>query len=440
MGLFSLNWFKSNKELNLKQEVEKIEKKVDVLLDAIHTETIAPRKVYKKIKLVNDVLTIVFEDGSLVTKQGATMDDFTSARNATSEKELFGIVSAPIIDSNRKEIEEKRGIDAGVLKLVESGEFESKDDSIYLKGINRSVPELLLKEFGRLAEQEESYDHLKKFWLKCCLNPNAQSAEDLYTFLSHHQFKIDKHGNFYAYRRVVSKNNEVDKKFVEFVSNTYNKIKAVWKKNPANFIIDKYKDTGEYEFYNYAGEGYYKGLGILKDLYLNLPNMKGNSYTDAHTGKFDYRVGEIASMPRHYGDDDNTINCSKGFHAASKAYDYSGFGDTPILMIINPMDVLAVPQGEVGKLRTCRWFFAMTLPEDEKYILDDDAFDVSDLGDIFEEKSLKDLTFHVQTSFAEEVQRHTFQLPKLSATELGSIVDVLEEMHKAIANRVSVIQ
>lgn len=41
-------------------------------------------------------------------------------------------------------------------------------------------------------------------------------------------------------------------------------------------------------------------------------------------------------------------------HAASKEYDYSGFGDQDILVIINPMHVLAVPEGEIGKLRTCR--------------------------------------------------------------------------------------
>ncbi len=105
-------------------------------------------------------------------------------------------------------------------------------------------------------------------------------------------------------------------------------------------------------------------------------------------------------------------------------------------MIINPIDVLAVPKGEVGKLRVCRWFFAMTLPENEKYILDDEEFDVSELGDIFEEKCLRDMTTYVQNSFAEEVQRHTFQIPSLTDSEVGNIVDVLERMKAAISKRV----
>jgi len=184
----------------------------------------------------------------------------------------------------------------------------------------------------------------------------------------------------------------------------------------------------------------YKVIGNLDSLYKDLPTMKENWYTDSHTHSFDYRVGKSVSMPRYMGDDNNEISCSKGFHAASMKYDYSGFGDTPILMIINPMDVLAVPMNEVGKLRTCRWFFAMTLPEDEKYILEDESFDVTDLGDIFEEECMNDLKEYVQTSFAEEVQRHTFDIPQISATELSNVVKSLTKMKELISKRVSVIE
>ncbi len=167
--------------------------------------------------------------------------------------------------------------------------------------------------------------------------------------------------------------------------------------------------------------------------------MKENSYTDKHTHTFDYRVGSVSSMPRNSGDDNNQISCSKGFHQASKEYDYSGFGDTPILTIINPIDVLAVPLGEVGKLRTCRWFFAMTLPEDEQFILDDEDFDVTELGDIFEEKCNENLENYVHNSFTEEVKRHTFTIPQISDKQITNIVKSLEEMNNEIKGRIKII-
>jgi len=307
---------------------------------------------------------------------------------------------------------------------------------------SRSLPSLLVEQFillfdkykGSFVTETEEYQSLKKFWLKCCLNPNAQSAEDLYTFLSNHQFKIDKHGNFYAYRRVVSKGTG-NQKLIEFVSNTYTKVKAVWKKKPSDYVVLNRPITG-YIFSKIGTEVEGEIVGNLEKLYLDLPNMQEKAYTSAHTGREDYRVGEVVSMPRQNGDDNNNISCSKGFHAASKAYDYSGFGDTPILVIINPMDVLAVPLNEVGKLRTSRWFFAATLDKDEQYILDDEEFDVTDLGDVFEEKCLSDIENYVKNSFAEEVQRHTFSIPKISAGEITSAIHTLEKMKAAISGRV----
>jgi hypothetical protein len=195
----------------------------------------------------------------------------------------------------------------------------------------------------------------------------------------------------------------------------------------------------EYKFVKkgeYPKNEKYKVLGNLQDLYVNLPNLQENRYTSAHTGKEDYRVGQIESMPRHKGDDNNQISCSKGYHAASKAYDYSGFGDTPILVIINPMDVLAVPKNEDGKLRTCRWFFAMTLDEEEQFILDEEDFDVSELGDIFEEKCSANLEGYVQNSIAEEVKRHTFNLPSISGGEIKNIVHILNDMKAVLSKRV----
>ena len=38
-------------------------------------------------------------------------------------------------------------------------------------------------------------------------------------------------------------------------------------------------------------------IGNLQDLYLDLPNMKGNRYTDNWTHTFDIRIGQVVSMP-----------------------------------------------------------------------------------------------------------------------------------------------
>lgn len=456
MKMFSMSWFRSKKQeeqfIDIKKSIDNLAESIDEAIDNIedkiddlsleveeikqefnnHIED-GENKPYKKIKFVGDVLTVVFNDGSVTTKTNATQEDFVNVRKCYSETQILDILTV-----RDKQIKEDVVVPTPteIKCVIEDDRFITIGNSIYLKEIpNRSIPPLLVKKFKEVLNDSKEFDAMKKFWLKCCLCPNAQSSEDLYEFLSKHNMKIDRHGNFYAYRRVVSLNSAVDKKLVDAISNIYNKVKAVWKKNPANF--DVYQEDGEYKFTDKwispESDGY---LGNLKDLYLELPNLSGNRYTDAHTHKEDYRVGEIISMPRHLGDDNNTRSCSKGFHAASKAYDYSGFGDTPILMIINPIDVLAAPLHDMGKLRVSTWFFAMTLSEDEKYILDEDGFDVTSLGDIFEEKYMAKLNDHIHQSISEEAKRHTFTLPSISSKEVDSIVDVLNMMHNQIKHRV----
>jgi len=455
MSLFNLNWFKTRKKeeelLDLQIKKEKMTLKLWEQQEKAN-ELPKQSKPYKKLKFVNDILTAIFHDGSVINKSEATVDDFNDVRNCSTEDEIIDIMRGEeekegVLD--KIEIPEPNGND--IQTVIHFPDFEMAEECIYMNGIQRSLPPLLVKRFSEIIgrhltpgyidpnwEQnvinDVEYTSLKKFWLKACLNPNSQSAEDLYTFLSHHNMKIDRHGNFFAYRRVYKVNNQFNSSLVNLISTAYNNVKAVWKKKPEDYRIEEL--NGEYSMHKVTSTSKGSIYGNLDTLYKELPNMKENRYTDDHTHKMDYRVGQIASIPRNECDDDNTCNCSMGIHAASKQFDYRSFGDTDILMIISPMDAVAVPFNEVGKLRVSRFFFAMTLSEEDKYILDDESFDVTNLGDIFEEKCLANIEQHVHTSFTEEVKRHTFSIPQMSNVDIKHIANTLRDMNEIIKNRI----
>lgn len=289
------------------KQFEDVEEELNILRKA----TRAP--LIKNLKLVGDVMILTTQDGDVITKPNATREDFEKVKMAKSQEEVDETFLSKIVPEPVKEGEIEIN-DYEFKRLLSHVDFFKRDGSIFMTTVpNRSIPDLLIKKFSECIGTDE-YDRMKKFWLKCCLNPNAQSAEDLYAFLKTHNMKIDRHGNFYAYRRVVSIASSVtDKKYVNFISNIYNKVKAVWKKKPSNFdvFID---ENGDYKFTDrvLTHDEQNACLGNLEQLYLNLPLAVENRYTDAHTRKMDYRVGEIASIPRHQCDDNNNVNCSKG--------------------------------------------------------------------------------------------------------------------------------
>jgi len=247
----SLEWFKDKVD----HSVEKvIEKKLDALMNQ---QDEAAGQPFSSAKLVNDVLTIVMNDGSVITKMDATEDHYAAVQVAKNVAELYSIVSDSNVVSEKIEEEKKlarlKALREGLSVLKESGEFTIDGDSVYFKGISRSLPQLLVEELIDavadakslnipLSEHEE-YTSLKRFFMWCALNPRAEVAHELYRFLKENSFRITKQGFFVALRNVVTLHGSPE--LVHFISNTYNKVKAVWKKSPDDYTV--FLENGEYK-------------------------------------------------------------------------------------------------------------------------------------------------------------------------------------------------
>jgi hypothetical protein len=522
MSIFSLNWFKSRKEQeieDLKHEIKmkelqrQLERMENPPAPVVTNFTMPPfwespsqptftsssthstldLKPYKSIKLVNDMLTIVLNDGSIISKPGATNDDFQYARKATTEEQLLNLVACQEVVAERKrneaEVARARAIRQGIEKLAQLDDFRMEGDSVYIVGINRSLPQLLVEEFLVIANRngfnsyalanDDEFQSLKRFFMWCCLNPRAEVADKLYNFLKKNSFKITKQGFFAALRNVVTLHGSTE--LVQFVSNAYNKVKAVWKKNPSDYLV--FLKDGQYEMINksmfeeletctycdgsgtvpcydydedYAEDGedscecpecdgtgtvykhceeqYGENLGNLKDLYLDLPNRAENRFTDAHTQTFDIRVGRAVNMdPKACRW--NTDDCgAEGLHFTSDEIHYVGCGDQSVLVLINPMKVVGI--GE-SKGRCWEYLPIMTVPRDEATtILHDLDFDTLQLDDSYAIRELEDLTEKAKDGFVAESKKHEFNMPHISTKEIENIVASLDEMKNEISKRI----
>jgi hypothetical protein len=452
MSIFSLNWFKSKKqreidELKHRIEIEKLENKL--------RETIVEEKPYKKVKLVNNVLTVVMHDGSILTKTKATPEDFKAVREAVTEMAVLNAMISPEVLQEKQKVEAEikrvKALTEGVEVLKNLNDFDVQENVVYLKGINRTLPQILVEEFIQIVQEvktnstgnleqdlaeHEKYQSLRRFFMWCCLNPRAEVADELYRFLKENSFRITKQGFFVALRNVVTlrKDNEL----IQFVSNSYNKIKAVWKKNPAVFEV--YNRLGEYKLINtekHVGpleNEHWTHVGNLKELYLELPNMAENRFTDDWTKTFDIRVGKVVNMPMEQCNWSTQDCAAAGLHFTADQIHYVGCGDQSVLVLINPMKVVGIGQ---HKGRCYEYLPIMTVPREEAtQILHDLDFDTLELDEDYAVRELENLAEKVKEGFAEEAKKHAFNIPQISTTEIYKIVFSLEEMKASIDERV----
>lgn len=481
----SMQWFKNK----IEHAVEKaVSKKLENLMDQEDNDDISVtpvgEKPYLNIKLVNTVLTVVLRDGSIITKPNADENDFTRATKATTPQELFNIcITSEVRDQKLKDDKEFNRIKAlqnTIQNLQRSKDFTVDGNTVYMKDTGRSMPQLMVEKFAEILEDyvnvpdeelmftlaiDEEYQSLKRFFMWCCLNPRAEVADKLYNFLMKNSFNITKQGFFAALRNVVTLHGGTE--FVQFVSNAYNKVKAVWKKSPDNY--DVFLKDGQYSFIHIddtvtteivEGEEWWdehmeeyvqeldeeitvtrtdlgERLGNLTELYLDLPNRSENRFTDAHTRTFDIRVGSPVSMDpaacRW-----NTDDCgAEGLHFTSDEIHYVGCGDQSVLVLINPMKVVGI--GE-SKGRCWEYLPIMTVDREEATtLLHDLDFDTLELDEDFAIRELQNLAEKAKEGFSVEMKKHSFDIPKMSSSNIEVTVASLEKMLEVISRRVNII-
>jgi hypothetical protein len=464
-------------------------------------------KPYINLKLVNDTLTVVLRDGSIMSKPGATEEDFVAVSNARSLHEIHAIIAsaevAADVEKIRAEAERIKSLQQGIQILNVLPDFKVEGTTVYLAGTSRSMPQILVEEFVRVVyrvsnepstevfhvqlNEDDEYVALKNFFMWCCLNPRAEVAHELYRFLSENSFRITRQGFVVALRNVVTLHGSPE--LVHFISNAYNKVKAVWKKNPSEYTVflengeyklvhddklfkeethttttcpdclgdggwydEEWEDdnnwidcencdgSGEVEEYTYTETwpvDHGEKIGNLVELYLDLPNRAENRFTDDWTKTFDIRIGQVTSMPMEQCNWSTQDCAAAGLHFTADQIHYVGCGDQSVIVLINPMKVVGIGQ---HKGRCYEYLPIMTVPREEATrILHDGMFDTIQLDEEYAIRELESLAERAKDGFATESKKYQFNMPAISAVEINNIVNSLSEMKAKISKRVSTI-
>lgn len=284
------------------------------------------------------------------------------------------VYTIPYSKKNLQEVQEK--IDEGreaVIDYMQPGRrLLAEDDRLsmdphtnemYLTGTDRPIPPQLQEHLRQLLGQGLSVEALINFHKLTLLNPNWESVEQLYRFLTHNNVPLTPEGLVVTYRVVT---------------------KAPY------FGVNR--DTGETKELGVSlhpqirdGEDQDKPY-VRRDLAEISERIR---FVDMYTGTFDNSVGEMPEMPREEVTFDPEVHCGPGLHGAAPHYiPFYGGGGNPIrppkgrswndmslqeqyehvkqsdaapvtINLVHPADVVSVPNDlRHAKMRSCRFFVA----------------------------------------------------------------------------------
>jgi hypothetical protein len=312
----------------------------------------------------NDTLSLLF-GGKHYLFQGDRVESIFDAammyKNALYSNNPF--IIAPVL-------EELQELITPILRKDIAKYFTTDGKHVYLGQTNIPVPTSLFELIQNFIEKKYDIEAFTNFWRFCLMNPNTKARDDFFEYCKTYGITITDKGYAVLYKAVNKQNRALnsEESLAEFVSTSYLKVKR-WKKSPKNYFITEEK--GLYNLVTDTAIGV-NIVGNLQELHDDLDSvMLGEeiSFKPGHHGRYgmDIRLGTPVTMPRQLCDSNIENDCSYGLHIGSFKY-VKSFGqrmDTILACLVNPMDIVALPQYDTSKIRCCRYMPYAIIERDE---------------------------------------------------------------------------
>lgn len=250
-------------------------------------------------------------------------------------------------------------------------DYDVQTGETFMAGFNTPVPQLLVDTIEDYLESKFPVESITNFWKLLMANPDHRVRTDLFKFIGAHDFTLTDEGYMTVYK-AVDYMDKVDNDVASFVSNAYLKVRKDWGTSASKYVV--YKDLlgdGDFELKLTKKVTFAKWdveekevelVGNLNDLQKNLDSLieEGVSsvFTDLHTHKMEIKLGEPVKFERTKCDSDPTIDCSYGLHVGATSYveNFANRDSVVLVCLVNPMNVMAVPQYDHSKMRVCEYY------------------------------------------------------------------------------------
>lgn len=284
------------------------------------------------------------------------------------------------------------------IALMAGLEADSETGEVYLAGFHTPIPDTLVEVIKEYHENGYPLHPIINFWKLLMLNPDTRIRTVLFDFISTHDFSLTDSGYMVVYKAVDYKQKQ-DNDLLEFVTNKYLHVKKQWGCSANKYMVYR-NDEGELDITKVVtAEGWdenEKGvefLGKLGDLNAKLDILSEESetvYTDMHTHSMQIKLGVPVQQERKECDADFRRDCSNGLHVGATKYveNFAGRDGVILVCLVNPANVVAVPDYDHSKMRVCEYFpIALATYEDRKIDIIEQTYFENDYS-VYEESEL----------------------------------------------------
>jgi len=451
------NWFTSSKIEELEKKIAEIQKGQQVASEVEPSCPVVTSLIKKCIYNVGTKnIDVVFTDGDVISAV-VESNIYEQIRNTSSKEDVLRLLTPNNVKGSDYDID--KNDDEGFIKeqitsivdiLSDVQDFKVVNTDVFLKDVNSiSIPSSIVAEFIRLVTEiqdlqdnsselidyeqldklKEEYNSLLMFTYKLLLNPLKESREQLLNFIKKNDIKITSYGNLVLYRACWESKTE-DTELIRFVAKEYLKIKA-WKKSPKNYTVASRLGNYKLLLNNEIPKDdnpYWKNQGNLAELYSKLPEMqsKGKQYYSDH-GKKKIVIGDIYKIDDKDVNLDANVCAAGGLHCASYDYDYSGFGDTNLIVLVNPSKTITVPTYDFSKMRVSEMMIVGINPNERGVHIDEGFY--SNLDENYHNYSIDELQEAFKNKSFEPISVST-EITDLTMKEIINITKVLK--HRVI--------
>lgn len=313
--------------------------------------------------------------------------------------------------SDRNEENLRKYIDKDYRVKLNSFMTQDMEGTTYLQEMPHiPLPNAVKDMFLEYIDQSLDVEPVLNLWKLALDNPSEQARKDLMTYIEQFGVPVTDNGYMILYKAVKNKDQEMVEKLSFFVGEEFFKARKervdphdlwvyelpddaafgeeyprFWTDVEEQTIYERETEWGEPVEVDESAENYHPEdyplteevdlypVGNLAELFQDLVLNKHDvdpdedpetdvAWTPFYSGG-DYgneiKLGEVITMPREECDPNINVSCSKGLHVGSYEYvrEFYSYdeGRTILACLVNPKDIVALPQSDNSKIRTCAY-------------------------------------------------------------------------------------